>query len=356
MSLFSKIFNRNTSPIIKENTFLIWEPCSRSHAEVVPGYTKYLLDLGYHVSILMTPTRFKEGLFDKFESKNLSFNKMPQKQIRAFFKNNSLKNVRGVLVTTVGKLCDNDIQDAYKSFHPSVDKSKIFFVEHEIDKLADNSLKESIITLREMNYRNAKTSVINPHYFGKIKAHQKNDLTNFITIGALSEKRKSTKLLIEAVKSLLEQNVTNFKITVIGKGKISNFPKELRKFFSIKGRLDFKDMYNEIEKADFILSAYEDTPEHQKYITIKTSGTFQLVYGFLKPIIIRKDFAEINRFNNDNAILYNDNNYSDAMKVAIEINKKDYSKLQMNLKNTVENIYSSSKDNFEHLIKSKGNF
>ena len=50
-------------PIIKDNTFIVWEPCSKSHSEVVPGYVKYLLDLGYHVSVIVNSNRLKEGLF-----------------------------------------------------------------------------------------------------------------------------------------------------------------------------------------------------------------------------------------------------------------------------------------------------
>ena len=60
MGLFD-LFNKK--PIIKEKTFLVWEPCGKSHAEVVPGFVKYLLDLGYHVSVLVSPNAYKEKLF-----------------------------------------------------------------------------------------------------------------------------------------------------------------------------------------------------------------------------------------------------------------------------------------------------
>ena len=56
-------------PIIKDNTFLVWEACSKSHSEVVPGFAKYLLDLGYHVSVLLNPERYDEGLFSRFNER-----------------------------------------------------------------------------------------------------------------------------------------------------------------------------------------------------------------------------------------------------------------------------------------------
>lgn len=89
---FKNIFQKKI-PIIKENTFFVWEPCSKSHAEVVPGYARYLLDLGYHVSILVDPDRLREGLFDRFGEENISYNYMTRKQIERFFKNSTLENV-----------------------------------------------------------------------------------------------------------------------------------------------------------------------------------------------------------------------------------------------------------------------
>ena len=69
------IFNKK--PVIKENTFLVWEPCGHNHAEVVPGFVKYLLDMGYHVSVLVSPSAYKENLFARFNGdENISYNKM----------------------------------------------------------------------------------------------------------------------------------------------------------------------------------------------------------------------------------------------------------------------------------------
>ncbi|MBK2024900.1 hypothetical protein [Francisella philomiragia] len=344
-------------PIIKDNTFLLWEPCTHSHAEIVPGFAKYLLDLGYHVSVLINPKRYKEGLFCRFDNENISYNKMSKRQIRKFFKKSTLANVQGALITTIGKLYDGkDLDQAYNFFNKKADRNKLFFVEHEIDSYFDNNpeTRKDIITLRTMDYKNATTIAVNPHYFGQFKLNNKNSLTTFVTIGAISEKRKSTKLLVNAVEELVNAGVTNFKVVVIGKGNIKDLPTHLQKYFDIKGRLDFKEMYTEIEKADFILSAYEDNPDHIKYITCKTSGTFQLVYGFLKPIIIRESFAPINGFNNDNAILYKqDDNYAEAMTKAIELSQHDYLRMRENLKEYSDQLYCQSLKNLQCEIKNR---
>lgn len=342
-------------PIIKKNTFIVWEPCSKSHSEVVPGFTKYLLDLGYRVSVLVNPDRIREGLFSRFDNENILINKLNKKQIQKYFKRSDLSEVKGVLITTAGKLCDSiHYDECYETFNKNVDKNKIFLVEHEIKHSVDNNTwKENIITLREMNYKNAKSVVVNPHYFGDIKINPKNsDITKFVTIGALNDKRKDSSMIINAVSELHNKGITNFKVTVIGKGHLKNLPNELHKYFDIKGRLPFNKMYEEIENSDFILNAYDkNNPQHLRYNTTGTSGNFQLVYGFLKPCIILDDFAKINGFDNENAILYKSSqSYAEAMEKAIIMSVEDYKSIQNNLKNYADKLYTTSLKNFEGLI------
>ena len=342
-------------PVIKNNTFLLWEPCSKSHSEVLPGYAKYLLDLGYHVSVLCVPERIKEGLFSRFNNRNLSINYLSKKQIRQYFLNNDLADIKGVLVTTVGKLCDSvHYEDIYKSFSNDADRSKLFFVEHEVsNSINAGTWREDFITLRKINYKNAGSVVVNPHYFGDVRITPKNkDITNFVTIGAIRNKRKDNNMIVDSAYALIKKGFKNFKITVIGKGHIKDLPKELHPYFHIKGRLSFDKMYKEIENADFVLTAYdENNPSHIRYNTSGTSGSFQLVYGFLKPCIITEAFAKINGFNNENAILYkNKDNYTDAFERAINLSTIEYASMQQNLKIYVDTLYNESLLNLKNLI------
>lgn len=340
-------------PIIKNNTFIVWEPCSKSHAEVVPGYVKYLLDLGYHVSVCLSPTNYKMNVFSRFKDENLDINKMSKRQIETFFKKDKLSDVKGVLITSFHKLCDEiHLENCYKHFNSDADKTKLFFVSHDIKKMVDaKTLSKDLITLREMDYNEAKTTVVNPHYFGDVEITPKNnEIINFITIGAIRNKRKNANLFVDAAIELLKRGITNFKITVIGKGHISDIPKSVRPYFDVKGHLDFKDMYKEIEDADFMLTSYE-LPEHIRYNTTGTSGNFQLVYGFLKPIIIKETFAKINGFTDKNSILYKeDTDFVDAMISAINMSSSDYEKMQKNLKFYQQNLYQTSLQNLKELI------
>ena len=96
---------------------------------------------------------------------------MSRKEVKEFFRKNNLKDVSGVLVTTSGKLCDSiHYEQCYESFNPEADKSKLFFVEHEVKHSVDaGTWREDIITLRKLNYKEADSVVVNPHYFGEVK-------------------------------------------------------------------------------------------------------------------------------------------------------------------------------------------
>ena len=241
-------FEKIKKPIIKDNTVIVWEPCSVNHAEVVPGYAKYFLDLGYHVSILVNPNRYKEGLFARFNHENISYNKMSKRQIENYFKNDDLADVKGVMVTTVGKICDNiHFEQSYNHFHPNIDKRKLFFVEHGAKPAVDKGTwQEDLITLRKLDYKGATSCIVNPHYFGDFKINKKNEITNFITIGTIKIGKKNTQMIIDSVEYLHNKGIENFKVTVIGKGKINDIPEKIRKYFDIKGRLPFDKMYDEL--------------------------------------------------------------------------------------------------------------
>ena len=355
MGLLDIFKKTQKTPIIKENTVCVWEACTVSHSEVVPGFVKYFHDLGYHVSVLVDPDRLKEGLFDKFNLENVTLNKIKTKDTKKFFLNNDLTNLKGIMVTTVGKIHDGvGYDDCYDAFNKSLDKNKLFLVEHDIKAAVNaNVLKEDLITLREMDYKGAKTVAINPHYFGDVEITGKNeDIVNFLTVGIIRPRKKNNGTIINAVLELHNKGITNFKVTVVGKGKIKDIPREIRKYFDMKGRLPFKKMYEEIERADFLITSYDkDNERHQRYITTGTSGNFQLIYGFLKPCLILDHYAPLNRFNSSNSIIYSSaNEYAQAMEKGIKMSKEEYLEMQNNLKKTADEIYNESLENLKTLL------
>ena len=90
---------------------------------------------------------------------------------------------------------------------------------------------------------------------------------------------------------------------------------------------------------------------HNRYLSSGTSGTFQLVYGFLKPCIIHRKFADVYNFNSQNSIIYEKNEeFFQAMINAIDLRQEQYGQLQSNLLECVRNIEDKSLQNLKYML------
>ena len=341
-------------PEIGENTFVLWEPCSASHGEIVPGYTKYQMDLGYHVLVLMTPERIDEGLFARFPEGNFPLAGLTQKQIRRFVKSEAMKAAQGVLVTTAGKLPTlEDATPDLEAVFGDLSRDRIHLVEHNArDRIAAGTWDENLITLRGL-VPARPSQIVNPHFFGDYKRHGKNqDRVRFLMVGAARAKRRSDDLVLNAAEALLDDGITNFEIRMIGKPGKAQIPERLAPHFITLGRLSFADMYDEIEAADYILSAFQkSSQDHAFYRTTGTSGSFQLAYGFNTPIVLQDLFVEGTAFNSDNAILYDeDRDFEPAMRRAISLSSEDYLTLTDNLQKASHDLSAASLANMKDVI------
>lgn len=343
----------NKMPYADENTFIVWEPCSKSHAEVVPGYAKHLLDLGYNVSVVVNPKFIREGLFSRFKNPRLHINAIPRGAAKAIFSSRGLGKALGIMVTTAGKLASQRNFEAERAFfREDFRKKKILFVEHKLNLAFDSGhFEPDLITLRQMDYKSAPSIPVNPNYFGEIRNHEKNsDIIKFVTVGSLQEHRRNNSTILNAAEKLVNRGIKNFRIIIIGKGNLHGVPKVLEKHIELSGTLPFARMFDKIEESDFFLTAYE-LPKHSRYITSGTSGSFQLIYGFLKPCIINSDFAAINKFDTENSIIYRTSEeYADAMERAIKMDSKSYAEMRSALSETVSQINAESLSNLRNAI------
>ena len=119
------------------------------------------------------------------------------------------------------------------------------------------------------------------------------------------------------------------------------------------GRVDYQTMFQKLNESDFILPLLDPEVEsHKRYMDSGTSGTFQLVYGFNKPCIIHKTFADIYGFNEQNSIIYNNNErFVEAMQKAINITNDEYKSLQEALTKITKAIENNSIHNLQHILK-----
>lgn len=343
------IFDRKEIDIDK-NTFVYWEPWTGIHNEIIPGFVKYLLDLNYKVVVLNVPKMKTVNLFSRFKHKNLKIKNLLYSEILRMAKSGRFAKSAGIMIGSFGHIGKTKEEECKILQGTSPVPPKILYVVHSA---TTGNCDENTITLRELNANGLKSTVVNPHYFGDIAFTKKNtSRTLFAFIGAIVGSRRNIEILFDAVKKLDSQNINNFSIIQIGNGESAFIPKEFRKYFEMKGILSFDKMYNEIERSDFILALLDEkNPEHDRYITNATSGTFQLVYGFNKPIIVADKFAAINGFTNKNSILYKrSSELADAMKRAIEMSDNEYDVMRDNLFEYSDSLYKSSLTNMKDLI------
>lgn len=354
-----------------KNTFIVWEPHTKTHAETVPGWTKYLLDMGYRVIAVVGSNPVNDGLF-RYSDRNLTVIRMPDFISRIWLKYKDFSGAAGILVASGEVLKRGKAKnqkpgyaEAY-GFFKRAPQDKVFLVFHDIRKEVDAGISpEDIITLDNMDYQGAKTVVVNPHYFGEVEKHHKNKITNFVTIGTLTNPspagtlkrtRRNSSLLLESVQRLHDAGVRDFRVTAVGRN-VRNFkvPRNLRGYFDLHNSLGFQEMFKKIESADFFLPLLDaDTDANHRYITTGTSGNFQLIYGFAKPPLIASRFAVKKSFNSKNSIVYEKNaDLADAMKRAVLMPAKEYDTMRSALSATVAGIYKRSLGNFEKLVKSK---
>lgn len=341
---FKKLFNN----IMKNNTILIIE-INNHHYECTPGFSKYFIDIGYKVDILM----HKSGI-DSFYLFNQTGNIklfifQNDYQIRFSVKDLSsiIQKYDFILLQTTNKkrgplynnLCLTNINTS-------------FFVFHTLDNIEKLNYSNYLYQNRIFTIGNFSRGLqLNPHYFGDIKIKNKNIKTRFFVT---STTQRNYKYLISSALRLKLENF-NFEIISIGRAddfNLKHIPFKLHNNFIFKYRISYKKLYEAVESSDFIIIPLDPTLESDiKYRTIQSSGSIQLAYGFLKPIIIDESFAKIYNLNSENSLIYKNNNIYDSMKEAIFLDNENYKKLQGNLKKSVKVIYQKSLDNLKKALK-----
>jgi len=347
-------FNKFKKHPIKNKIILITEP-SCSHGEVIPGLVKYCLDLNYKVDILLTNKIFAEKPLEMFKyNKNVQVFNFGLEQYKLALHSKVINKYNYIIFSSSRVYYDYNL---YKErfvldyINNTIPANKIILIEHHLNLLEDtNKQKYKISALPEFCTNNDLT-MINPHYFGKTKIHKKNRIVKFITAGSIEKARKNHNLLIDAVEKLLTKNIDNFEIIVVGDGNLDIENIAIKNKIKCTGRVSYQNLYKYVQNSDYILPLLDsNNPKHYRYIKDGTSGTFQLCYGFLKPMIINEYFAKVHGFSDKNAIIYTENNLAEKMEYALNQSEKEYNEMIENIKILEKSIYQKSLKNMESYI------
>lgn len=354
------LFSQIISDFINLTKFKFTRPRKKSvliieangcHGETIPSVHNYFSKLGYTTDILINSELQKDKPLETIKNKIQNSYIISSNKLNKCLNDKYLDRYDYIFFNSCNIYINNQAVDIFKTFKTNLSQKKFCGYVHRFETYESINKYTPFILADMKNNINAK--VLNPHFFKNTKVHPKNNICKFITAGNIDKQRKNHSLLINAVEELYKQDITNFKIIIIGKGSVKDIPKHLQSFFEIKGRLTYPSMYKEIEHADFFLPLLDpNIQEHERYITTGTSGSFQLIYGFSKPCLIHEKFANIHGFNDNNSILYDSNDeLMNSMKKAINLSNNDYSELQKNLKIFSNSLYEKSLNSLISYIK-----
>ena len=334
---------------INNKTILILE-LYPYHSECSPGFSKYLIDLGFYVDIIMD--KYGKDSFNLFEFKDkirlITYNyskkiNFAEEKFKFFFRKYSfiivqtVDNVVAKTVSYIDLLCDHKVifvfhfTKYYKilNFKKIENQKRIWFIGHFSIGL-----------------------YINPHYIGKIKLKNKNNKTRFFVVSTIY---RNYNYLVSAALKLKEENI-DFDVIVVGKIKRfekNHINKEIMNNFIFHYNVTFSELYKEVDNSDYIIITLD--PDNKKDLIFRNqraTGSIQLSYGFKKPVLIHKEFSSIYNMTEDNSFLFNKNNFYNVMKEAILLNNEKYKIKQRNLIKLSNLIYKTSLENVNKTVNS----
>ena len=343
---------------------LIVEP-NPYHGEIIPGFVKYFKDLGYKVSCFLRKELESENVFVKCPSDFLNFVSYTDQDTIKTLLNFPFFVNREFDIIFVSSSAFWDTKNYIGSFvdffnFKPQERENSFFVEHNPRDFLAKYKEIKLFEQKRLFSLGGFLGIpmLNPHYFGEVAITSKSSYkTRFIVVGAVNADYKNHKLLIDTVNLLVKKGITNFEVIIIGSGNLF-IPHDLQDYITFYGRLNFKKMFSYMEKADYYLPLLDITNQkHHKYLGSTCTGSRQLILGFLKPCIIDETFGEIYGFNNENSIIYKNNDLQNAMEYAILLNNSDYNQKQSKLHDLQKEIYSKSLLNLKssiHMLKTGG--
>lgn len=342
---------------------LLLEP-NACHGEIVPGISKYFLDLGYKVDILLDYRVVKQRPFCRCQTSHINiFTHIPY-SLKFIIRSKKLNNYDFICLLTTAYNASGTRKKKYVSFkeiYGILPEPKIttILIEHNIADVArfneTDLLKDGkIFTLAPLTFMGVKTPILNPHYFGKVSFTPLNKTVIFLVIGDLYVKFKNSSQLTEAVQKLVVNGLSNFRIWAVGRGQQKfkeTIPAEILPFFSFKGEVNFPDLYAAIEAGDFILPLIDpEFEDNSRYITTVVSGTIQLILGFRKPFIMHKEVAAFYKFSDSEGITYSNGDLAEAMKKALHLSPLTYTQQQDSIGRKAQIYYDTSLRDLKKVI------
>ena len=347
---------------VSSHTILICE-FFKVHGECLPSYVKYFLTLGYNVHVVIDVYNYILGTFAKCN--------FPKDRVKIFIVDKHLlyndlfykKIIRyQYIVFATNFFWENYLSFFEHKYVKAYNKNNFYWIEHHLHQYYEH--QEKHICDKEYFERHLLLIRVNPihpwviplyFYDNVLVKKTKGNVTNFLSVGRIEKQTRNYDLLFDVIRELINRNIRNFKVTVVGYwGDLSVFNlQELDEYIDIRGTLSYDAMYECVEHADFLLSLLDFSNEESKknYIqNVQTSGTNNLSIGFQTPCLYNEHFGKSFGFSDSNALLYSDNSLLEAMLKAMKMSDAEYQFLQKNLLQMKLGLEADSLKNLENIF------
>lgn len=351
---------------VHSNHVLVIEP-TNWHGETLPPVINYFLKLGFYVDVVVSDKNYTNELL-----KNVIIN---EKKVRVFhmflpsalsdelFRYN-MRRYKYIFLTSTDDFTGAYYPKLFKDNYCSkFTKNNVFFIEHQWKRFKTlTSPKERkyylthAVALHKFPYsKDVRVPFLSPTFYSNVKMCRKNDITTFLVAGRFDAKCRDMNLLLKTLSKLEKAGIKNFHLNIVGRiGTEPLSPQFARysKNVSVFGDVTNAQLYEIAKKSDFVLGLLSpNNRDHViDYTTNKTSGSFGLSVGFLKPIILNEFFAIKHDFSNENALLYDEDNLEKAVIRAIKLGMSDYKRMCKSLFIKKRQQEQESLNNLKQLI------
>lgn len=322
------------------------------HHETLPSYIKYFSDLGYKCDLLLDSRTKKDYVFF-----NLGENLLGEIHYARMVVIWNLLKFSKFLKYKYIFISSNDIGCKWRIFTnlKNLRQNNVIIVEHDLSNLNENDYKNfKLAMLCDFSRSELKSHIINPHWFGFEPAvSNKNKRCVISVVGRIDYSRLDYEIIEDLIKSDYLSDL-NCELRLIGACMDEKFPINAKACnYKHISQITFEQLYAYINETDFLLSSYnKDNFGNTDYGSIKTSGQNQLSLGFLKPLIIQKDFAQKFGFTKKCALFYDDkSDFLNVISDAVNMHNDQYIELQKNLLNYKKELYNVSLKNLSNFIK-----
>lgn len=325
-------------------------PC---HGEILPGYIDYFQRLGYSVDVLVNQEIARENPFSRMEEGACRLFSSKLTGFSLFLSPKSLDRYACVFLATARSYVYPKTERAVIDKFPQLLNHRNFIcVEHDLADVLRHREEGLLLDNRVVTLgRFTKGTLVNPHVFGKIALTAKSKPVRFL-LACATERSREGLGLIQTLLDVLKVEPT-IEIVIVGLNEFS-VPDAGRSQVVVKGRIPFAALFAEVERASFILALLNpENPLHERYLTTSVSGAIQLSYGFRKPLVIQRRFADHYGFTSSTAVVY-EQDLRDAMLAAIKMPLADYATMQGELGRMADALYEESLSNLRQMAEGGG--